>query len=216
MQRDNLLNIFKNCNFSGKLARDNFEDKIIDNLPKNFSYKYFYGVSKVCIIPEGADYVIKIPFNSIWDDSNEEYEDFNNATYDNYHNWDYCFAEVFYYNTAKKEKVHKIFCKARLLGYINNYPIYIQERAVTYYNKNEDMLNEEDERINSTREYCKKNGFPCFNSVWISDALEYYGQKTFNRMMSFIQSSHIRDLHEDNIGYIGQKPVLIDYSGFFN
>lgn len=212
MQRDNLLDIFKECDFSGKLTSDNFEERIIDNLPENFSHRYFFGASKVCIIPEGADYVLKIPFNSTWYDADEEYSDFHYATSDYNRNWDYCFAEVLCYNEAKREKVHKMFCKARLLGCVDDYPIYIQERAVTYYDLNgEDTT---DARTPNTRRYCHDRGFSCFNPIWIADALEYYGQKTFNKMMSFIKSYHIGDLHDDNIGYIGRKPVLIDYSDF--
>lgn len=212
MQRDNLLDLFQNCDFSGKLTSDNFEDRIIDNLPENLSYKYFFGASKVCIIPEGADYVIKIPFNSTWYDTSEEYEDFCNACGDDRHFWDYCFAEVLCYNEAKREKVNKMFCKPRLLGCVDDYPIYIQQRAVTYY----DLKGEEtvDARTPKTRDYCQKKGFSCFNSIWIADALEYYGQKGFNRMMSFIKSYGIGDLHDENIGYIGRQPVLIDYSDF--
>ncbi len=212
MQRDSLLDIFKNCDFSGNLTDDNFEDRILGNLPENFSYKYFFGASKVCIIPEGADYVIKIPFNSSWCDSEEDYDDFRYATSDDRHYWDYCFAEVLCYKEAKREKVHKMFCKARLLGYVDGYPIYVQERAVTYYElKGEDR---EDARTPNTRRYCYDNGFSCFNAIWCADALEYYGQSTFNKMMSFIKTYHIGDLHDDNIGYIGRKPVLIDYSDF--
>lgn len=214
MQRDSLLDVFKDCDFSGKLTSDNFEERIIDNLPESFSHRYFFGASKVCIIPEGADYVIKIPFNSSWYDADEEYEDFRSATSDENHTWDYCFAEVLCYKEAKREKVHRMFCKARLLGYVNNYPIYIQERAVTYCDLNGDD-DREDARTPSTRDYCRKNGFSCFNPIWIADALDYYGQKMFNKMMSFIKSYRIGDLHDENIGYIGQRPVLIDYSDFF-
>lgn len=212
MQRDSLLSVFKDCDFSGKLTDDNFEDRILAHLPESFSYKYFFGASKVCIIPEGADYVIKIPFNSSWCDSEEEYYDFNSATSDDKRYWDYCFAEVLFYNGAKREKVQKVFCKARLLGCVDDYPIYVQERAVTYYELKGE--NREDARTPNTRQYCHEKGFSCFNAIWCADALEYYGQRTFNKMMSFIKSNHIGDLHDDNIGYIGRRPVLIDYSDF--
>lgn len=212
MQKDIVLNVFKDCDFSGRLTKDNFEEKILNNLPEDFSYKYFYGVSKLCIIPTGADYVIKIPFNSSWYDADEEYEDFVSASGDFRHEWDYCFAEVICYQEAKREKVHQMFCKARLLGYIDDYPIYIQQRAITYYDlKGEDTT---DARTPNTTEYCNKKGFSCFNSVWIADAMEYYGQNVFNRMMSFIKSYNIGDLHDENVGYIGKQPVLIDYSDF--
>lgn len=212
MQRNNLLSIFKNCDFSGRIADDNFEDKILSNLPEDFSYRFFFGASKLCIIPNGADYVIKIPFNSSWCASDEEYCEFQSGTSDNRFYWDYCLAEVLYYKEARKNAINRVFCKARLLGQVDDYPIYVQERAETYFNLHGEMTS--DARTPRTREYCHKKGFSCFNPIWIADALEYYGEKKFNKIMSFIKSSQIGDLHDDNIGYIGPRPVLIDYSDF--
>lgn len=212
MQRDNLLSVFKNCDFSGRIADDNFEDRILSNLPEDFSYRFFFGASKLCIIPSGADYVIKIPFNSSWCALDEEYCEFQSGTSDNRFYWDYCLAEVLYYKEAKKNDIDKVFCKARLLGQVDDYPIYIQERAETYFNLHGETTS--DARTPRTKEYCDKKGFACFNPIWIADALEYYGEKKFNKIMSFIKSSQIGDLHDDNIGYIGLRPVLIDYSDF--
>lgn len=219
MQRDYLLSIFKNCDFYN-LAEDNYEEKILYELPGDFSYQFFHGVSKLCIIPEGADYVIKIPFNSFWDIDTEEFLDFENANFDDEHYWDYCFTEVICYNKAKSKKVNKAFCKAKLLGLVNDYPIYIQERAETYYNlkkkgKNQESdYNDEDDRTPRTKDYCKKHGFFCFNPIWCADAIEYYGKKRFNKIMSFVKENNIGDLHTDNIGYVGRKPVFIDFSDY--
>lgn len=212
MQRDFLLDIFKDCDFSDMINRDNFGEAILNNLPDNFDYNYFYGVSKLCLIPKGSDYVIKIPFNTEWYDWDREYVYFFNANHDDNRKWDYCMSELLIYNLAKKEKIEKIFCKTRFLGCVNNYPIYIQERANPIYLM--DGIRYSDHRTDRISEYCHQRNFQIFHSVWMADALEYYGQKIFNNAMSFIKYNHINDLHNENIGYIGNRPVLIDFSGY--
>jgi hypothetical protein len=219
MQRDFLLDLFKNCDFDA-LTAENVEEQVIYNLPENFSYDYSFGISKVCIIPMGADYVIKIPFRGqeMLDDEKPYgetyYKDFNGANTTTHSYWDYCLTEVSYYNEAKKEHINKCFCKTRLLGFINNYPIYIQERACTFREKNGDDLDYRSEKSIKMKRYCEEHCFRCFDPEWLADAFEYYGLKTFNKLMNFIYEYNITDLHTDNIGYIGTRPVILDFSDF--
>ncbi len=215
MLRDELLNIFANCDFEGDIHSNNFKEKIIDHLPQDFICDYDNGVSKVCIIPVQTNFVIKIPFNSSKDNYfyEEESEFFCNANSCFGHEWDYCFTELLLYNLAKKEKIDKAFCKTRLLGCVNNYPIYIQEKASTVRS-----LIKKVDNISSIKKkgikYCQEKKFSCFDSSWIGDAIQYYGEKRANKIMSFIDKHQIGDLYEDNIGYIGNRPVLIDFSDY--
>jgi hypothetical protein len=218
MQREFLLNLFKDCDFE-TLTAETVEEQVIDKLPEDFSYEYHFGISKVCIIPMGADYVIKIPFEGQEMLDNESpygetyYEDFYCANTTAHSSWDYCFTEVSYYNEAKKEHINKCFCKTRLLGLINYHPIYIQERAITFREKNGD-LDYKSEKSIKMKKYCEEHRFRCFDPEWLADVFEYYGAKTFNKLMNFIDEYDIMDLHTDNIGYIGTRPVLLDFSDF--
>ena len=56
-----------------------------------------------------------------------------------------------------------------------------------------------------------------FDDAYFSyhDALEYYGPKHFDKIMSFIERNKIGDFHNSNLGYIGQTPVFIDYSDLY-
>lgn len=218
MQRDNLLELFRYCDFEDYISDDNYEDKILAHIPYNFKYIYSSGVSKLCIIPIGADFVIKIPFNSSWNDLDEVYEKFFCATDSFDHQWDYCFSELLVYNLSKSENVNKTFCKTRLLGQINNYPIYIQERATPLKCIPEKVKIDSNEIITETEtpsvQYCKSHGFKCFSTVWIKDAMDFYGERRLNKILAFIKNNHIHDLHNGNIGYIGDRPVLLDFSGY--
>ena len=227
MVTQNILDLLEYCIFDGELTEENFEWKIIDNLPKDFSYDYFHGVSKCVIIPKGAEYVIKIPFTGGESDDydyydeetdsyvNEEphYWDFEYAHGDS--GWDYCQVELILWKKARRKRIEKILCKPRLIGFINNHPIYIQERAVSlcltptkYYSK---------ERTSKTSKICEEKSYPNFNLVWQTDVLEYYGEKAFNKMMEFFKDNYIdSDLHDGNIGYIGTRPVILDYSSWWD
>ena len=132
MFKDDILNIFKNCFFEN-LNDKNFKENILDNLPSDFNYEYHYGASKLVIIPKYENkYVIKIPFSGYFDYVYDEFYFFSNANEDEDKCWDYCLTELLIYRRAKKEKINQIFAKSRLIGTINDYPIYIQEKAKTY------------------------------------------------------------------------------------
>ena len=228
MVTQNILDLLEYCIFDGELTEENFQEKILDNLPENFQYDWFYGASKCVLIPKGADYVIKIPFNGmesyeeLYDEDNDEYYG-GEWYFENYtgcqhgEGWDYCLAEAILYHKAKQAKILDVFCKTKLIGRVNNHPIYTQSRAIPfswYYLKKEKDY--ESERSKKIQNYCKKKELPQLNSIWLADAFEYYGERRFNKIMNFIKKERLNDFHTDNIGYIGHQPILIDFSGFLS
>ena len=216
MNINKILDLFKNCDFSNDVTSDNCESAIIDWLPDDFRFSYSYGVSKLVILPEGENFVIKIPFigSTIVDDSDEEYEDkvepFCMANYDEWHCWDYCFTEVLYYHDAKKKRVAEILAKPLYVGKVSGYPIYIQDNAETFssrknsgkffaqhIHKGQDF----ETKSKTIRSKCDEENLDIFNFEWIMDVFDYYGEKKFNKIIKFI--SKLEDLHNANIGYIG-------------
>jgi hypothetical protein len=229
---ENILNLFKDCIFNGELTEDTFEYDILDHLPKDLSYNYFFGATKLVIILSGTNFVIKIPYTGFitsteeydedadeYVDGEEYYEDFSGAD-NGINNWDYCLKEVMEYQDAKKNHVEKAFAKTKIIGKINGHPIYIQERAETFWDRrhkryeNGEYKKYTKEKTSRVISRCEEKNFLCFNRDWLTDLLEYYGEKKFDQIMSFIKNAEIRDLHNENLGYIGSRPVLIDYSGY--
>lgn len=220
MSNEEILQLFNACTFDGVLTENDFEDKVLSNLPDDLKYHYEYGATKLVIILPDCNFVIKIPFSGSYqefyqDDTDgyeEEYVEFENADFETCE-WDYCKTEVNRYNLAKNIGIEKYFAKTECIGMINNYPIYIQQKAEIFAEV-KDLNSYSEEKKSSTREKCDKEDLWCFNECWLSDLLDYCGDKVFSFFMSFIKDNDFDDLHSSNIGYINGVPVLVDYSGF--
>lgn len=215
MNKEYLLNLFKDCIFTGKFSNLNFEDRLI--FQKDLCYDVRNGISKACILLDDVPYVLKIPFNFYEEEYDRDWYDvesepFSKANNDNRFYWDYCLSEVLNYRKAKKEGVNEFFCKTRLLGFVNEHPIYIQQRAVPFFVIRE--IERQSERSKRMIDYCRRKDFGTFNPVWQAEAFNYYGKKKFDKLMTFLDECGIYDLHTENVGYIDDRPVIFDYSDF--
>lgn len=181
-------------------------------------FDYATGATKGVLIFEQLGFVIKIPFcrnteDCYYNSAYGEYECcyFTGADTDN--GWDYCEAEADKYERAEAEGLAQCFAKTKKIGDIDGYPIYMQELADIYKSIDyQSSHTEEDSRQVSS--ICNSNNFYMFNLEWLSDAFHYYGEKMFHKLLEFIRTVGINDLHDGNIGYIGNRPVLVDYSSF--
>lgn len=181
-------------------------------------FDYATGATKGVLIFEQLGFVIKIPFcrnseDCYYNSAYGEYECcyFTGADTDN--GWDYCEAEANKYERAEEEGLAQCFAKTKKIGDIDGYPIYMQELADIYKSIDyQSSHTEEDSRQVSS--ICNSNNFYMFNIEWLSDAFHYYGEKVFHKLLEFIRTVGINDLHDGNIGYIGNRPVLVDYSSF--
>ena len=224
MSNEDILNLFKNIDFEG-FCDD--EDKVYE-MEFSFSYTYLSGVSKAVIIPDDENFVIKLPFCGMWD--NYEFNLFSVPDVGILHDTDYCARELYLYHLAKKCGVSEILVKNTYIGKINDEPVYKQKYVSTFrmYYEDEFALEQDfdesvihtDKEINAMIKSCEKTGWKyssydhIFNT-WLVDVHNYYGEKKFVNILNFI-STYLGDLHSENIGYDGDKPVILDYADFFN
>ena len=236
---ESVLSIFKDCIFDGELTEYSFEEKILKYLPEDLNYDYHYGATKIVFILPDKNFVIKIPFSGRYKDKMIEintkkgvkrkrissYSKFTGAQSPisvEGDEWNYCQVECDIYALAEEEAVEDFFAKTECIGFIHDYPIYVQEIAKIY----EDIFHsceiekaeyrkkytEEDyEKIDSL---CYNHNYDYFNKYWLCDAFKYYGEIKGEEFLQFIKNACVGDLHKANIGYIGDRPVIIDYSGF--
>lgn len=183
------------------------------------------GASKCVVLLSNQNFVLKIPFEGkqIWEQvRNYDAEEYNSDDYDfvfypfscarTKDHWDYCNDEVEIFKKAEAAGVSSFFARTDFYGYSkDNYPIYIQERCEVFGNVDVD-----DKYQNLSKEV-KTSASKVSSELpkeWIALAIEYFGQELTDKFLAFVEDEYIDDLHYDNFGFIGDRPVLIDYSGY--
>ena len=187
------------------------------------SFTFDYGASKLVLIPKDTSkkYVIKIPFNGIEDDIFDEDSNYWGYGYVSFEHskikkrpWDYCATEYYRYKIAKKYSFESYFAKTDILGYINNYPIYIQPKCTVFSKSNIDFSDKEREHTKSICTENKKKIIP-INLNWLTLFKYTYGENELISFLKFLSKWKWNDdLRGDNLGILNGKPVIIDYSGY--
>lgn len=246
--KNHILYLFRNCdlNESELLNRDNFYEKIIEKLDDKHSIvDYFHGVSKcVFFLKEYPDLVVKIPFNGGLDPASYSYKNSPYVSYDDFYwsespifccadnaivnckglkrNWDYCEVEEILFKRSCCAGVNDYFAQTICIGEINDYPIYIQEKATILSDSDIDfkypykVVKETKEQIKNIINEDIKDTIDRLPMEWIYDFYTKYGKELLIKLMSFIAEEEISDLHCDNVGFINDRPVLTDYSSFWS
>jgi hypothetical protein len=159
---------------------------------------YFeYGATRGAFIPcVGSDFVFKFDFDKL-----EE---------------NYCRREADIYLDASMKNLDKYFASINFYATLNNTPVYIQEYVdETCWDRSVEVSKEEIDKVVTL---CNKTSYsktadisPC----WILDFIKLYGEDELLRLFLFLEEEGVNDLHDRNVGYIHNKPVLFDYSGFY-
>ena len=216
--RKNLLNMLSNAPiYEGMDFHEGMNDYFIDRMDNDFSnnYNYNYGATKFVLIPVSLnkDFVIKIPYTGSYSLEEEYYWEFYGGECED-RPWDYCAGEVQRYTIAAEKGFADCFAKTEFLGTINRYPIYIQEKCITFAATCYKHKHSLEERQKTSK--CCHN-YSGIDENWLTDFRLYYGEAKLISFILFLKEyKWDDDLRNENIGYIGDRPVLIDYSGFFD
>ena len=216
-EKNYILNLLSTFNLK-HLSQYNFMKKL-QALDDNFILAS--GVSKVAIIPKEKNYVIKIPYYGKYRKSN------GIKCFDPYFSSiskssDYCKSEEIIYNKAKANGLDTFFAEIEQIGKKKSIPIYVQRKAVifedVYYPEDdeEENLNEHEISIfkTITTKYSDLVEDEYLPISWMKDFICSYGELAFDKLYNFLSDNNIQDLHSENIGYICERPVLVDFSGF--
>ena len=168
----------------------------------SYGFEYYNGVSKVCLFHDALEnYVIKFGFSDIASQR------------------DYCMIEYQNYQLAKENGFAAYFPYTDFLGNFDGVNFFIQERACCsedditskwYENMREVMEDyhdesEDEDEINSR----------VWDAVYDMDDIDR-ANLTFedDSFLDFLMEYEIGDLHEGNFGYIDDRIVIIDFSGW--
>lgn len=179
----------------------------LDSLISDAPFKVFSvaGASKVCLVFRDEDFVIKWSNDDCYDESIKEVE---------------------LYQKAKEKNLEKFFPKTEIFAEINGITFIWQEKisfscAVLPGHKSRkycDMTKTSSDKVVSKMAHEFKAAAPRYkrnlNTLWAKMALVLYGKKACKALCDFIVENHINDLHEDNIGYKNDRPIILDFAGY--
>ena len=250
---------------------DTFQYAQDDTYDKNFGdIEFGTGATKFVIIPENADYVIKLPITGIYeytldtyhreildyaymhnvditfDDNDvdvvilsnnsgmcdEEIEDMFNRMKQRYeqredyeliaHYTSECLSPFEDENNMYKnadDDMKKIMLPNIFIGEFNGIPVYIQKKAISlnHSDKFRHLSRAEKDSVSKVISSSLKEKDYGYNYCpvafcFFSDVIEFYGEKMAEKIARFLDKAD--DLHDGNIGYVGEQPILIDYGGY--
>lgn len=200
-----------------EITSDSFDYDLKDILDESGEeYDINTGASKGVIVFHSYDFVFKISFTTP-----EEYSynyDSKGSIIDKYYYGfeieNYCELETKIYNQACEEGLSEVFAEEYLIGNINGIQIYCQEKATKIGPKHlpaEETNTEDYKHFSESTRYIGTD----VSSSWLYDVFKHYGLSFVQKLINFIEDN-FNDCHNGNIGYINNKPVLIDYSGFYD
>ena len=190
--------------FTHKLFKEHRDNVTIDIDGQTYDCIFRDGASKVCIlIEDDYDYVIKIGFRDKAVDG-------------------MCKLEESLYRAACREGVSQFFAACYPLCTYRAVECFLMEYVDCDSNEiDSDVYRHiSDEFANSGREYSNDDIYDECNDIedecaYVSYLFPfYYSHEEVSRLENFLWRYDINDLHNENMGYSGDRIVLIDYSGY--
>ena len=127
---------------------------------------------------------------------------------------DYAALEYTNYCLAEEAGLAFYFPKMVYLGKFAEVPFYLQQMAECYedqvtsdwYDRLYDLYEESEEEYDNS---------DLWDEIYnMDDDAKVYLSFHDNELVEFLHKHHINDLHEGNFGYIGDRMVIVDFSGW--
>lgn len=212
MSNEELIRYLESKEIDGSEGPESLDYDISDDV-ENWEGEVFTrsGSSKCCIVFKDKKFVIKWTCDRNGADSDK----------------DEALDEVRIYEHAKAQGLEMFFPKTEVFAEINGV-FFIRQEMVDIscsdlpsiterkYAKqsrtaSEKIMNKVQAAFDEVRHgrYCRT-----LNQTWVSMALVLYGKNIVKKFCEFAQKEGINDLHDGNIGYKNNRPILLDFSGF--
>lgn len=204
----------KYCCFEPDLSDESYYNDIVNPLLNNIDetkcWDYAAGATKVALFFEGYPYVIKIPFYGEIGTEDGMFHEFKKAELNKEGAWDYLKAEKRIFKSAIEKGLDFLFAPVELIGYVDNHPIYQQPLVETFYNR-DPAVEEEDKRVDN---FLLKHNINFSCRPWLYVVKEFYSFDIVTQLLYFLDELECADFHSDNVGFINDRPVLLDYAGY--
>ena len=159
-------------------------------------FNFYFGATKGVIVPKAYNFVFKFDLQS--EGLSEEY----------------CEIEEDNYTKARKRNLGFCFAKCSYFDTYNGVDIYVQPKIDYEADWDSNTLTEMQKSTCS--KYIDSSDIASrMSEQWMIDFIEYYNEGTFNFLLRFLEDNGINDLHPGNLGYMKGRPVIFDYSGYY-
>lgn len=169
------------------------------------------GASKCCIIFRDEKFVIKWTCDRRGEDADK----------------DEALDEVRIYEHAKAQGLEMFFPKTEVFAEINGVT-YVRQEMVDnscsdlpyslekkYAEQSRTASDKIKNKVQQAFDEVRHGRYSrVLNHTWVSMALVLYGKNVVKKFCEFAQKEGINDLHDSNIGYKNNRPILLDFSGF--
>ena len=130
-----------------------------------------------------------------------------------------CETEIKLYESAKEAGVEKIFLETWFIGFLKNgCPVYGQPKISYIASQIPKEKKRKYQRIarTVTSDMSEKvrNGIysRSIDETWRNLAIVLYGKKFMLTFGKWTHKTSLRDFHNKNIGYLNDRPVILDYN----
>lgn len=201
---------------AGDLNSDNDDSfhvrYILDNATPDFAfhgYKIYSGASKLCLCNDGGEYVCKWVTDDRYNEAVQEAKVYAKAI-------EAGLEKFFPYTEIAFEMNGITFVFQEKVQYsVNNLPCSVHAK---FAKQCRTSLNSEKRIWKKMEKEFQRAGDKDYvrelDQLWACMALSIYGKKLCRKLCAFIIENAINDLHDSNIGYNHNKPIILDFSGY--
>lgn len=171
-------------------------------------YQVCDGATKLCIVPKNANFVVKWTTTAYVSDCG----------------YDEAYDEVLIYKKAVKAGLKMFFPKTEVLCIRNGVIFIIQDKIDfsvlhtpsskenRYFYKTKTASKAIIDKMDTC--FCSIARGRMLDETWARMAIVIYGKKKCKALCRFVVENGINDLHQSNIGYLKDKPIILDFSGY--
>jgi hypothetical protein len=191
------------------------EEELIIALNKVFpnkNYNLYVGMTKTTVVFDDDEYyVLKIPHSGVYVPKCEKFDDIPTELV--YHS--------FQVNYCKKEEIIRHQLPPEIMPFFleiepfkDNPKVFIQKRAemLTDRMKTKEYVNSTISRVLASYVHTDLSHY------WVGKAASIYGLTKVKGLLYFLERNPelSSDLSNENLGFIGEKPVIVDYAGVYD
>lgn len=214
-------------NYCGCAYTDFEDSNFYDYLIYKPDYEIKSGVTKVVLVDNNSDWVVKIPItrgdNEIYDEDENDFSsgkinfssEYSYGGGDNCD--DYCVLEESLSDSLDQDRYFYFFLPTAYLGQIGRTPIYYSRKVNPSYTQEvSEKSKEKTAQLQSNDKITNLLYRSNMNERIVEAFTEYYGIYTAIKLMRVCSQYEIRDLHSANYGILPSgRPVIIDYAGYY-